>query len=96
MGWFRGNGEGYTRGGMDVETAVNLFFKGVLLFPVFLFAGYFDRDMFSIVLGACGLCLAALNVSQIKTPKLSGNPVNVALLATYTLAITFVYGSTLL
>ena len=40
MGWFRGNGEGYTRGGMDVESAINLFFKGVLLFPVFLFAGY--------------------------------------------------------
>lgn len=45
MGWFRGNGEGYTRGGMDVETAVNLFFKGVLLFPVFLFAGYIGVTM---------------------------------------------------
>ena len=70
--------------------------NSIIIVFVFLFAGYFDRDMFSIVLGASGLCLAALNVSQIKTPKLSGNPVNVALLATYTLAITFVYGSTLL
>ena len=25
---------------MDVESAINLFFKGVLLFPIFLFAGY--------------------------------------------------------
>jgi len=32
--------EGYTRGGLDVESAINLFFKGVLLFPIFLFAGY--------------------------------------------------------
>ena len=45
MGWFRGNGEGYTRGGMDVESAINLFFKGVLLFPVFLFAGYVGLAM---------------------------------------------------
>ena len=45
MGWFRNNGEGYTRGGMDVESAINLFFKGVLLFPVFLFAGYIGIAM---------------------------------------------------
>ncbi len=32
--------EGYTRGGLDVVTAVNLFFKGILLFPIFLLAGY--------------------------------------------------------
>ena len=31
---------GYTRGGLDVITAVNLFFKGILLFPIFLLAGY--------------------------------------------------------
>ena len=33
MGIFNRNNEGYSRGGMDVESAVNLFFKGVLLFP---------------------------------------------------------------
>jgi CDP-diacylglycerol--serine O-phosphatidyltransferase len=32
-----------------------------------------------------------LNVSQIKTPKLSGKPINVILLAMYTLTVTFVY-----
>ena len=42
------------------------------------------------------LGLAALNVSQIKTPKLSGNPVNVFILAAYTLGITAIYGWKLL
>jgi CDP-diacylglycerol--serine O-phosphatidyltransferase len=40
--------------------------------------------------------LAALNVSQIKTPKLSGNPVNVFFLAAYTLGMTAIYGWKLL
>jgi hypothetical protein len=30
---------------MDVESAINLFFKGVLLFPIFLFAGYVGLAM---------------------------------------------------
>jgi len=38
------------------------------------------------------LSLAILNVSQIKTPKLSGIPVNVYILAAYTLGITGIYG----
>jgi hypothetical protein len=32
--------EGYTRGGLDVVTGVNLFFKGILLFPIFVLAGF--------------------------------------------------------
>ena len=40
MAFFSNNNEGYTRGGLDVESAINLFFKGVLLFPIFLLAGY--------------------------------------------------------
>jgi len=40
MFWSRRVDDGYTRGGIDVESAINLFFKGVLLFPIFLFAGY--------------------------------------------------------
>lgn len=59
---------------------------------LFMFAGAFSQSVFSIVLAIAGLGLAALNVSQIKTPKLSGNPVNVVLLATYTLAVTAIYG----
>ena len=35
----------YSRGGLDVVTAVNLFFKGVLLFPVFLLAIYIGAAM---------------------------------------------------
>jgi len=49
-------------------------------------------DVFAVVLYAAGLVLAALNVSQISTPKLSGNPRNVVLLAVYTLAISAIYG----
>ena len=41
----RVDGSGYTRGGLDVESAINLFFKGVLLFPIFLFAGYVGLAM---------------------------------------------------
>lgn len=70
--------------------------NSIILVFLFMFEGYFDRPVFSVLLGACSLGLAVLNVSQIKTPKLSGNPVNVALLATYTLAVTIIYGWKLL
>jgi CDP-diacylglycerol--serine O-phosphatidyltransferase len=69
--------------------------NSIILVFIFMFAGYFDRSVFSIILGTSGLCLAVLNVSQIKTPKLSGNPVNVTLLAIYTLAVSIFYGWTL-
>ena len=36
---------GFTRGGLDVVTAINLFFKGILLFPIFLLAGYIGVTM---------------------------------------------------
>ena len=70
--------------------------NSILLVFLFMFEGYFDRPVFSVILGAVGIGLAVLNVSQIKTPKLSGNPVNVAFLATYTLAVTIIYGWKLL
>jgi CDP-diacylglycerol--serine O-phosphatidyltransferase len=63
---------------------------------IFLFEGSFSSGIFSVILYASGLGLAALNVSQIKTPKLSGNPVNVLLLACYTLGMTAIYGWKLL
>jgi CDP-diacylglycerol--serine O-phosphatidyltransferase len=62
----------------------------VLVF-VFAFEGLFSPETFSLLLYATGMVLAALNVSQIKTPKLSGNPMNVYLLGTYTLAITGIF-----
>jgi phosphatidylserine synthase len=63
---------------------------------VFLFEGILGQETFSLILYASCLLLAALNVSQIKTPKLSGNPVNVRILGVYTIGITAVYGWRLL
>lgn len=63
----------------------------VLVF-IFLFERTFNEGVFSLVLFGSCLGLAALNVSRIKTPKLSGHPINVCLLAFYTLAITGTYG----
>jgi phosphatidylserine synthase len=67
----------------------------VLVF-IFLFESIFSKGVFSLVLYASCLGLTALNVSQIKTPKLSGNPANVFILAVYTLGLTGVYGWKLL
>lgn len=66
--------------------------NSIILVFVFMFAGFFDQAVFAVVLATVGIGLAALNVSQLKTPKLSGNPVNVVLLATYTLAVSGIYG----
>ena len=68
----------------------------IILVFIFLFERLFSQGVFSIVLYASGVGLAILNVSQIKTPKLSGNPLNVWILAFYTLAITGLYGWQLL
>jgi len=65
--------------------------NNILLVFVFLFEGLFSEGVFSVILYASCLGLTALNVSQIKTPKLSGNPVNVLILAAYTLAMTAIY-----
>ncbi len=70
--------------------------NNIVLVFIFLFEGLISNEIFSVILYAIGLGLAALNVSQIKTPKLSGNPINVLLLATYTLGISAIYGWKLL
>ena len=67
----------------------------VLVF-LFLFESAFSQPIFSIILYLVCLLLAALNVSQIKTPKLSGNPINVYILAAYTLGLSAFYGWKLL
>ncbi len=64
----------------------------IILVFIFLLEGYVSEGTFSVILYVSGLGIAALNVSQIKTPKLSGNPVNVCILAVYTLVITGIYG----
>ncbi|MFL0801310.1 MAG: CDP-alcohol phosphatidyltransferase family protein [Agarilytica sp.] len=65
--------------------------NNIVLVFVFLFDSVIPSNVFLLFLNAMALGLAALNVSQIKTPKLSGNPRNVLLLALYTLAITGIY-----
>lgn len=70
--------------------------NNIILVFIFLFEGLFSQGIFSVILYASGLGLAALNVSQIKTPKLSGNTINVWILAAYTIGITVIYGWKLL
>lgn len=70
--------------------------NSILLIFIFMFADYFERPVFAIILALSGLCLAILNVSQIKTPKLSGKPINVVLLVVYTFAVTAIYSWTLI
>ena len=65
--------------------------NNIILVAVFLFEAAFPVGVFSIILYATCMTLSALNVSRIKTPKLSGNSINVYLLATYTLFITAFY-----
>ncbi len=66
--------------------------NSLILVSVFLLHRVVSHDIFTIILYASGVTLAILNVSEIKTPKLSGNPRNVYLLAAYTLGITAIYG----
>ncbi len=65
--------------------------NSIILVFIFLFEGLFNHSTFAIILYASGVALAALNVSSIQTPKLSGNPVNVVILAAYTIGVTVIY-----
>jgi len=70
--------------------------NNIALVFIFLFEGAFSHGIFTLILSVSALGLAAMNVSQIKTPKFSGVPRNVYLLAFYTLGITIIYGWKLL
>ncbi len=65
--------------------------NSIVLVFLFLFDGIFSEAIFSLILYAACILLAALNVAQIKTPKFSGNPVSVYVLAIYTVGITIIY-----
>lgn len=65
--------------------------NNIALVFIFLFESVFSHGIFTVILYTSALGLAALNVSQIKTPKFSGVPRNVYLLAFYTLGITGIY-----
>ena len=82
------NGKKYTGMALDNNNMILVF--------IFLFEGVFSGGIFSAILYISSLGLAALNVSQIKTPKLSGQPINVYILAIYTLGMTGIYGWKLL
>ena len=45
--------------------------NSIILVFIVMFSGFFEKSSFAIVLAVCGLGFAVLNVSQIKTPKLS-------------------------
>jgi len=77
-------------GGMKY-TGLALDNNSLILVAIFLLEGVVTHGTFTIILYVSGVALAILNVSEIKTPKLSGNPRNVWLLAIYTLGITAVY-----
>lgn len=70
--------------------------NSLILVFIFLFESVISESVFTVVLYVSCVSLAALNVSQIKTPKLSGNRVNVYLLAAYTLLLTGIYSWKLL
>lgn len=65
--------------------------NSIILVFIFLFESYFRGEVFTGILFISAITLAILNVSQIKTPKLSGNQTNVYMLTAYTLVITFIY-----
>ena len=69
--------------------------NNLILVFIFLFEGFFSEVIFSAILYGSCICVAVLNVSQIKTSKLSGKPLNVYILAFYTFTITIIYAYTL-
>lgn len=70
--------------------------NNIALVFIFIFENVFPHEIFTVILFVTALGLAALNVSQIKTPKFSGVPRNVYLLTFYTFGITGIYGWKLL
>ena len=48
--YYERNDSGYTRGGLDVVTGVNLFFKGILIFPILVLATFIGLTMVKFVL----------------------------------------------
>ena len=62
----------------------------IILAFVFLFEGIFSRTIFSVMLYAMCICLAALNVAPIRTPKFTGRWFYI--LTVYTLVLTVIYG----
>jgi CDP-diacylglycerol--serine O-phosphatidyltransferase len=77
-------------------TGIPLDNNNLILVFIFLFESFFSVGVFSIILYISSIGLSILNVSQIKIPKLSGNPIYVYILSFYTLGITAIYSWKLL
>lgn len=75
------------RGGKHY-TGLALDNNSLILVFALMFEPLFNNTLFTVLLFTVCIALAALNVSQLKTPKFSGNPVNVYILASYTLFVT--------
>jgi len=86
----------YGLAGGTKYTGLALDNNSLILVSIFLLEAFVGNETFTIILYISGVSLAILNVSEIKTPKLSGNPRNVWILATYTLGITAIYSWKLL
>ncbi len=86
----------YGLAGGTKYTGLALDNNSLILVSVFLLESVVSHGTFTIILYISGVGLAILNVSEIKTPKFSGNPRNVYLLAAYTLGMTVIYGLQLL
>ena len=86
----------YGLAGGTKYTGLALDNNSLILVSIFLLEDFVSSGTFTIILYVSGVTLAILNVSEIKTPKLSGNPRNVWLLAMYTLGITTIYSWKLL
>jgi len=82
----------YGLAGGTKYTGLALDNNSLILVFVFLLESVVSNNTFSLILLIVSISLAILNVSEIKTPKLSGNPRNVYLLISYTLVITIIYG----
>jgi len=65
--------------------------NNIVLVFIFLFESMLPSDVFCWVFYVGALMLAVLNVSEIKTPKFSGDPRNVFVLSLYTIGITMIY-----
>ncbi len=81
----------YGLAGGTKYTGLALDNNSLILVFIFLLEGFVSNGTFTIILYVSGVLLAILNVSEIKTPKLSGNPRNVYLLGVYTILITIIY-----
>lgn len=64
--------------------------NGIILAFVYLFDGVFSKTIFSVIIYAICMCIAALNVAPIRTPKFTGRWFYA--LTVYVLGLTAIYG----